>query len=339
MRSSGLKVLVTGASGFVGVNLVRWYAAAGHDVHAVDLAEPSTMARWFLAEVQERIRTVTSDLRDPAWGQVMGAPSDFDLIIHCAAVTPLTPHQESSRAIEAIDVNVGGTARLMSWASVSPGTRVIHISSGSVYGPRTGAPVPETAPQRPHSIYAITKAASEAVALRLGSLFDIAVAAVRLAQPYGMMERATTSRPLLSPIHDWCIAGLSEEPLRVAGLRFGRDYSAITDITEGVLKLSLLRRWDHRVYNLGSGKNIRLGRVLQIVRSHFPGSMVGPGVPYLDRETARPPLAIERIVRETGWRPVVGIEDGIEDYIRWLRAARAFGASGDDRGGTRDWAV
>jgi nucleoside-diphosphate-sugar epimerase len=79
--------------------------------------------------------------------------------------------------------------------------------------------------------------------------------------------------------------------------------------------------------------------VLQIVRSHFPGSMVGPGVPYLDRETARPPLAIERIVRETGWRPVVGIEDGIEDYIRWLRAARAFGASGDDRGGTRDWAV
>jgi nucleoside-diphosphate-sugar epimerase len=334
-----LKVLVTGASGFVGINLVRQYAAAGHDVDALDLVPPSSMARWFLADVQKRIRTVTSDLRDPAWGQALGAPHGFDLIIHGAAITPLTPDQETSRAVEAIDINVGGTARLMSWASVSPRTRVIHISSGSVYGPRTGAPVPETAPQRPQSIYAITKAASEAVALRLGSLFGIAVAAVRLAQPYGMMERATTGRPLLSPIHDWCIAGLAGKPFRVAGLRFGRDYTAITDITEGVLQLSLLRRWDHRVYNLGSGKNVPLGRVLEIARSHFPGSMTEPGVPYLDRETARAPLAIERIVKETGWRPVVGIEDGIEDYVRWLRAARAFGASGDDRGGTRDWAV
>jgi UDP-glucose 4-epimerase len=313
------RVLVTGALGFVGVNLVRRLATDGADVVALDLHGPSDEAIRFLEPFSDLITHVVADVREAAWDRSLDG-ARFDLVIHAAAVTPLAPGQEQTQASRTVAVNIGGTARVLDWVANARPCRLVFISSGSVYGSGGGgSELVETTPHDPASVYAISKSASERLALRLGELVGVPTMAVRLTQPYGPMERATTSRSALSPIHDWCEALVVGQPLAVGDLELARDYTHINDVVDAIVLLANLPSPEHRVYNVSSGIDVTLAEILGELRSFAPGLATRPGEPNLSAEMVRPPLSIARLSGETGWTPRYRLSDGLRTYVAWLR--------------------
>ena len=247
-------------------------------------------------------------------------PMPIDLAVHAAAITPLGPGEESLRSFETVSVNVAGTARVFRAAKARGAQRFVYVSSGSVYGPNTSNPsLDELTPPGPTTVYGITKWAAELIALRLGALEELPTTVVRLAQPYGPMERATSSRRLLSPIHDWCTACLRGEPLRVGDGSLARDYTYIDDVVEVVFRLAV-KTPEHQIYNVGCGIDTNLAEVLRVIRRHFPAARAIPGGAYLNSNVVRAPLNPMRASKEAKWAPAYSIQQGIEAYLEWLKA-------------------
>jgi UDP-glucose 4-epimerase len=315
--SAPMKVLITGAYGFVGVNLVRRFASDGHDVLALDLGEADALTETFLSAHSNRVHSMVGSISDKDLEERL--PRSIDLIVHAAAVTPLAPGEESPRSVEAVAVNVAGTARIMRVAKALGAHRVVYVSSGSVYGPNTRkSTLGERTPLRPSSVYAITKVSAELIVRRLGALEGIQTIVVRLAQPYGPMERATSSRHLLSPIHDWCHAALRGDVLPIENRHLARDYTHIADVAEVVYRLAAITTQRYDTYNVGCGVDTTLADLLEVVLAHFPDAQTAPGGNYLSASVARAPLNPSRATKEVHWHDFQSIRQGVAAYVRWL---------------------
>ena len=142
-----MRILVTGGSGFLGINLIRSLLAAGHrPIRSLDIAE-------FDFSEKERVKAIKGDIRDRA--QVRSAVEGVEAVVHCAAALPLYPHAEI-RSTE-----VEGTRVLLEEASRAGAGRFVFISSTAVYGIPHHTPVVETDPLVGVGPYGRAKIAAE----------------------------------------------------------------------------------------------------------------------------------------------------------------------------------
>jgi UDP-glucose 4-epimerase len=203
-----MRVLVTGGTGFVGLNVVERLAAAGHDVIALG-QRPSPFA---LPEpTGGGIKIVVGDIRSLASLEQSLSGMRPDAVVHAAAITP-SQERERDDPGEVACVNLGGTIAVLQLARRLDVWRVVVLSSVAVYGaagPEQGRLAAARIPPNPNSLYGITKLAAEQAALHLGGLYGIDVRAVRLGPVFGRYEYATGLRDTLSP--HWQIANCARE--------------------------------------------------------------------------------------------------------------------------------
>ncbi|MBJ7594308.1 MAG: NAD(P)-dependent oxidoreductase [Candidatus Dormibacteraeota bacterium] len=310
--------VVTGGFGFVGLAICRRLAYEGFDVVAVDRSEPTRLARRFLDLAVERVLPLMGDICDSGWHAGAGRP---DLLIHAAALTPLGTDEEVERATEAVAVNVGGTVEVMRWAAHVRPRRIVHVSSGSVYGAGCGvARLNEDDPHAPVSLYGITKSASERVAVRLAERTGLDLIVARPTYVYGPMERPSGARIAMSHVHDWCLAAHEGRVIEASDLRRTRDYTHANDIAEAVARLALLRRPRARTFNVSTGVSVRLSTILRLVLNQFPGAVVRQAPDRIGRRDSRPRMDVGRLDRAAGWWPRTTIRDGIRLQAAWLRS-------------------
>jgi nucleoside-diphosphate-sugar epimerase len=317
------RVLVTGAAGFVTVNITRALAARGHDVVALDRRPPDDAAR---AYVGAAVRWSVGDVREP---DVLGRAfktSAAEVLVHGAAVTATTPEWERERAGDVLGVNVLGTINALAAAHAAGVHRVIVLSSASAVGPREPgeAFIPEGAPAAPRDLYGISKRTLEMVAERLAALHELRLIMVRLSQPYGPMERPSPDRAALSPIADWVTAAQEGRFLTTPGVEITKDWIYIDDVAEAFARLVEARELRHTLYNLGLGESVSVREVMDQIRRAWPGIEVSvmpswrPN-PNLAGDRVRPPLEMTRLAEDVGFRPEFSIERGIARYAAWLR--------------------
>ncbi|HXU88192.1 MAG TPA: NAD(P)-dependent oxidoreductase [Methylomirabilota bacterium] len=317
------RVLVTGAAGFVTVNVVRALAARGHEVVALDRRPPDEAARSYAGP---SVRWSVGDVRD---AEVLGRvfkTSGAEILVHGAAVTATTPEWERERAADVLGVNVLGTINALTAAHAAGVQRVIVVSSASAIGPREPgeAFIPEGAAAAPRDLYGISKRALELVAERLAELNALAVVAVRLSQPYGPMERPSPDRAALSPIAEWITAAREGRFLTTPSLELTKDWIYIDDVAEAFARLVEARVLRYTTYNLGLGESVTVARVMESIRLAWPAIEVSvmPGWrpnPNLAGDRLRPPLAMTRLAEDVGFRPEFSIERGIAAYAAWTR--------------------
>jgi UDP-glucose 4-epimerase len=316
-------VLVTGAAGFVGINVTRALALRGHRVVAFDHRHPDDAARRFAGDAV----WLAGDVRDRAGLEAGLRGHAIDTVVHAAAVTATTPEWERDRGGDVLGVNLLGTVAALGAARAAGVRRVVVVSSTAALGPgyRDGRPIPEEAPAAPADLYGISKHALELVAARLAGLYALEVAAVRLAQPYGPMERPSPDRAALSPIADWISAAAAGRPLRTPSLDVAKDWTYVEDTAAGFVHLVEAEgRLRHRLYNLGSGTNVTVREVLEAIVKEWPGTevQVTPGAsdnPNLDPARIRGPLEVVRLRDELGFGPRFDIRSGIARYAEWQR--------------------
>jgi nucleoside-diphosphate-sugar epimerase len=316
------RVLVTGAAGFVAINVARVLAARGHHVVAFDRRAPDDAARTYAGA---GVGWAIGDVRDAAaLGRALKTHA-VDVVVHGAAVTATMPEWERDRGGDVFSVNVLGTVAALQSAHAAGVRRVVVLSSASAVGPRdSGEPfIPEAAPAAPADLYGISKRALEMAADRLAQLYSLGVVTVRLSQPYGPMERPSPDRAAMSPIAEWVTAAQEGRFLTTPSLEIAKDWIYIDDVAEAFARLVEAPQLRHTMYNLGLGANVMVRQVIDSIRLAWPRIEVSvmPGWrpnPNLAGDRLRPPLEMTRLAEDVDFRPQFTIERGIARYAAWV---------------------
>ncbi len=322
-------VLVTGANGFVGLNLVAQLARRDIPVLAASRRPPdalgaiagTTQVEWVLCDVTERDRLIELV-------QTRGVTR----VVHAAAVTP-TPDMEQQDPARVVDVNLGGTLNALEAARRGQVRRFVFISSSVLY---RGFPLARGAAREedagpPINLYGLCKDACERLCQQYRRLCGLSTTSVRLGTAYGPWERASHSRTRLSAIAQLVarIPEVAGRPLRVHGLDVVRDYIHVADACAALADLTLhpQPRWD--LYNLSSDVGYPLVAVLEALQICIPGFHWQPAK---DPEAAdfsftapdtRAPLDLSRLRADLPHFQPGALRTGIADYVAWYQGAYA----------------
>lgn len=310
-------ILVTGAAGFIGSHLTERLLADGRRVVGLDsfdsFYDPAVKrANLETASAQPGFRLVEGDIRDRDLVERTFREESPEGVVHLAARAGVRPSIQDPELYES--VNLGGTTCLLEACRRHQVRRFVFGSSSSVYGNNEKVPFAETDPvDHPVSPYAATKRAGELLCYTYHHLFGMHVTSLRFFTVYGPRQRPEMA------IHRF--ARLMVEGRQVDQYGDGssaRDYTYITDIVEGVVR-AFDRCGGYHVLNLGGSRTTSLGDLLLKIAA---GLGVEPRVrilPAQPGDVERTWADVSAARAELGWEPSVGIDRGIEMFLKWLR--------------------
>ncbi len=322
-----MTVMVTGGTGFVGLNLVEALLARGERVIVVAQDTMPAAAVAAFAPLPGSLVAVQADIRDVVGlGNIM-SEHGVTRLFPFAAITS-GPARETADPGVVIEVNLLGLIGQLRAARDAGVGRIVVPASGAVYGESfwTHALLDEvTTPCVPTGIYGVTKYAVERSALRLAGLWGLDVVVARIGSVFGPWEHDTGLRDLLTPHWGLARAALAgEEAVLPAELP---DYAWIysRDIAAGLLHLLDLGAPPQRVFNVCSGQN--WGPVMlsfcAVLAERYPGfrwrQSADPAEVTVALTETRPRgrMDIARITA-TGWTPRFDPAAAYADYADWV---------------------
>jgi len=261
---------VTGASGFVGLNLVEALLSRGDEVLCLSLdGLPAEAARTFEG-LSGRAIDLKADVRDRPALEAAFRDHGVRRLFHGAVVTAAEA-RERRDAAGILEVNVVGTARVLEAAAAAGVERAAVASSSAAYGPLFGGtePVREDAVPRPQALYGISKLAIEAVAARLAELHGLRIPAARIVAVFGPWERDTGLRDTLSPVWQIARLGLAGQPVRLPKGR--RDWVWSRTVADALIAMLDGPTLQHGVYNIGPGQTWAPSAFCRALEPLLPG--------------------------------------------------------------------
>jgi UDP-glucose 4-epimerase len=320
-----MTTLVTGGTGFVGVNIVKELAARGHDVVSLDVMPPDSLTQQFLGELTSRVTFLTGDILDTAGLETLRTAHAIDRVVHAAVFTVNRTDLETARSKDILDINLTGTGNLLELARLAGVQRFIYVSSGAAYG-LTRDPdqtYNEDDPPQPGNLYGITKFASESLTRRYGQLHGFDTVSLRVSTPYGPMERVTGHRSNMSTPYQWTGQMLRGEPIAIDRSDPGRDLTYVLDTASAVATIVDAPELPHDLYNITNGVPVTGGEIQRKLAELFPEvRLVEPEAP-VDAGAAlgptRGPLSGYRLWHDLGWTPQYDLAEALTDYVQWRR--------------------
>jgi len=194
----------------------------------------------------------------------------------------------------------------------------VFASSSTVYGDGATAPFEEDGDtSQPVSPYGATKRGGELLGYAAHRAHGLDVTCLRFFSAYGPRQRPDLA------IAQWAERMVAEEPILVFGDgSVERDFTYISDIVEGVVR-AIDRPRGFAVYNLGRGQPFSMNRVIELLERELGVSARREARPAHPADLPRTWASIERARRDLDYAPDVSLEQGIREYVRWLRAELA----------------
>ena len=324
-----MNLLVTGGSGFIGVNLLERLLAQGHRVTAVSADDLPQAARSDFASLQGKLETVQADVRDEDALERLLAQSRAEAVLAGAAITA-GPARERESPGAIFDVNLGAVARLIALAGRHGVRRLVALSSSAALGDRLfgDRPATEDDPPQPATIYGITKAALELLQRRWSAIAPGSpqVAIARVSAVFGPWERATGVRDVLSPPYQMARAAARRESMAPLPGGGDRDWVYAPYLGRALEWMLLAPRLDHALYNVGAGCTWHprvFAAALADAGLPVEEAAGAPAVTFSDDLSRRRTcLDVRRITGEFG--PPPAPEAAAEAYAAWVSAHRGW---------------
>ncbi len=310
------RIIVTGANGFIGVEVVKALAARSDEVVAFDIAVGPQLRA--LQERHRNVRIVPGEISE--WHHIANLIRDVkpDTIVHCAAIVGVIASADAPFAT--MRVNIGGSLNVFESMRLFGVKRVVNISTEEVYGNFTADRITEDHPCFPVMPYGISKFAVEQLGRDYRRNHGIDAIHLRTCWVYGPgLPRARVPKTLVD-------AAVEGRTLHIAsGGDFRVDHVYIDDLVTGILAALDKPEHRHDVYHVSSGEAPSLFEIVDILRDLVPGCdiSIGPG-PYLfgDRiqVVRKGALDTGRARDEFGYVPQFGIRKGLAAYVAARRA-------------------
>jgi dTDP-glucose 4,6-dehydratase len=307
------RAVLTGGAGFVGSHLAERLVDDGYDVLCLD-----NLLTGRAENLASLARDPRFELREADVSQGVAVTGPVDVVLHLAS--PASPVDYLRLPVETLTVGSAGTLNALELARRT-GARFLLASTSETYGDPQVHPQPETYwghvnPVGPRAVYDEAKRFAEAATTAYRTSRGVRTGIVRIFNTYGPRMRPDDGRMVPTFIGQ----ALRGEPLTVTGTgRQTRSVCYVDDTVEGLLRM--LHSEHPGPVNIGNPVELSVLAVAELVRdltgSASPVAFVPR--PQDDPELRRPDIALARSA--LGWRPQVGIEDGLARTIAWFRAA------------------
>ncbi|OCX54034.1 epimerase [Mucilaginibacter sp. PPCGB 2223] len=312
------KILVTGAAGFIGSNLINQLLGAGLQVIGIDNFDdfyPKAIKETNLntAFKYTSFSFFKSSILDI---DSTGMPDDIDCVIHLAAKAGIQPSINDPSGY--IDTNIQGTQAILNFMQNKRIKKLVFASSSSVYGNTDKVPFLESAKtDEPISPYAATKKAGELLCKTMHHLTGIDIICLRLFTVYGPGQRPDLA------IHKFFKLINSNKPIQLYGDgSTSRDYTYVSDIVNGInLAANYLMANDNvfEIVNLGNEYPVSLNELIKIIKEV---AEVPVNINMIDKKPGDVDITYADITKAKqllGYAPSVTIEQGIRNFYNWFR--------------------
>lgn len=308
------KILVTGASGFIGSHLSEALVEKGAQVKALCHYNSHTSYGDLENSLyKDSMEIVLGDIRDSH--QMERICKGIDKIYHLAALIaiPFSYHAPSSY----VETNVHGTLNLLQAALKNGVTKFIHTSTSEVYGTALSVPISEMHPLQAQSPYSATKIAADALAYSFFTSFNLPIV---IARPFNTFGPRQSARAIIPTIITQLLAG--QKILKLGALAPTRDFNFVLDTCRGLMALAECDQAIGKTVNIGSGTEISIQNTVALI-----AELMGVEVSIeIDTGRIRPGKSeVERLVCDntliknlTGHRPIYDLNSGLVRTIEWF---------------------
>ncbi len=311
-----MKILITGAAGFIGSHLAERLLADGHTVIAVDnfddFYDPRIKRRNISRCIdRENFRLVEADIRDAdAMGKAVA--DGVEVIAHLAAKAGVRP--SIAQPLLYADVNVNGTMVLLEAATKHNIKKFIFASSSSIYGNNKKVPFSEDDNvDFPISPYAATKKAGELICHTYHHLHAIDITCLRFFTVYGPRQRPDLA------IHKFARLIKQGKPIPIYGDgTMMRDFTYIDDIIDGVVA-AIAKCAGFNIYNLGESRPITVNDLVRKIEEALGKKAVREFLPAQPGDVERTYADVTKAVEQLGYNPRTTIEAGLAKFVEWFR--------------------
>jgi GDP-4-dehydro-6-deoxy-D-mannose reductase len=302
-----MRVLVTGAAGFVGRHMIRELAGNGHKAVAFDVC--------FSSPVKEAAASLTGDLCDSTSVDRAVSSADCDACIHLGAIS-FVPAGQSNPALM-FSVNVLGTLNVLeAFRKRNSAVRILVVSTAHIYGTASGsAAIREDSPVAPVSMYAISKTAADLATLAYARQYGMSAMTARPNNHTGPCQSPQFFVPAFAHQIKAIARGNSESVMKVGNLDSTRNIMDVRDVTRAY-RLLLEQGHVGEAYNISSQNVLAVREVLERLcdlAGVHPKIAVDPG--KFRPTDSSPSLDTAKLRAHTEWMPRIGITDTLKDIL------------------------
>jgi len=317
-----LKILVTGAAGFIGFHTSRALLAAGHEVLGIDnlnaYYDPRLkQARLDQLLADEKFQFHKLDLADTDDVLAVTAPWKPDAICHLAAQAGVRYSIDAPFAYARSNL-LGHLTILELARTLGEGLRhLVYASSSSVYGEQSEVPFrEENASEAPESLYAATKRSDELMTAAYSNLYAIPATGLRFFTVYGPWGRPDMAY--------WLFAERMMRGEAIKVFNHGemeRDFTYIDDIVQPLVRIidDAPERGRHEVYNIGGSSPVKLMDMISSLEQAFGLEAVKEMLPMQPGDVTRTYANVDKLVRDYGYRPGISLDSGLRWFADWFR--------------------
>ena len=328
-----MKILVTGAAGFIGFHTARMLLERGDEVVGLDNLNDYydvslKQARVDVLAKLSGFRFVKMDLADRAQMAALFAQERFQRVVHLGAQAGVRYSIKNPQAY--IDSNVVGFGNVLEGCRHNQVEHLVYASTSSVYGANTAMPFSvHQNVDHPLSFYAATKKANELMAHTYAHLYQLPVTGLRFFTVYGPWGRPDMALFLFTRNI------LEGKPIDV--FNYGnhrRDFTYIDDIVQGVVRATDRiatgnPQWDsnhpdpgsskapYRLYNIGNNQPVELLRYIECIEDSLGKKAEKNLLPMQPGDVPDTFADVDDLVRDVGYKPATPVEEGVRRFVDW----------------------
>lgn len=327
-----MRILITGADGFIGSHLTEALVRAGYEVRAFVFYNSFNSLGWLdqcSEDVSGNFEVFAGDIRDP--NGVRAAMKGCDAVLHLAALIAIPYSYHSPDTY--VDTNIKGTLNVVQAARDLGVGKVVHTSTSEVYGTARSVPVTEDHPLQGQSPYSASKIGADQIAISFYTSFDTPIAILRPFNTYGPRQSA---RAVIPTIITQIASG--KRKIKLGAVHPTRDFTYVTDTVAGFVAALGSDRSVGEVINIGSNFEISIGDTARAI-----ADVMGADIEILvDDQRLRPEKSeVERLWASNdkardllGWTPAFGGREGFRrglgETVAWFTNAAHLAAYKSD---------